>query len=168
MSAAAAPDPCAGAPIAILVDADACPVKEAIYTAAYRHRCPVRLFAAAYLRHPDHPSISMTVAGAGFDAADDLIAAAAGPGRLVITSDLPLADRALKAGARVLTPKGEALTAANIGARLATRDLLADLRGGLDGQRLGGPAPFTKRDRAAFSQALEAALRALATDGGKG
>jgi len=148
----------------ILVDADACPVKEEIYTVAFRHKVPVRLFAGQYLRHPDHPLITMTMAGDAFDAADDLIAAEAAPGSLVITADLPLADRALKAGAAVLTHHGERLTAQNIGARLATRDLMADLRGGLEGQALGGgPRPFSKSDRSTFLQALDRALRTLKT-----
>lgn len=147
----------------ILVDADACPVKEEIYTVAFRHKLPVHLYAAQYLRTPDHPLVEMTAAGDAFDAADDLIAEAAEPGQIVVTSDLPLADRALKAGAEVLTPKGEALTLQNIGSRLATRDLLADLRGGLEGQGLGGPKPFTKRDRSQFAQALEQRVRALAS-----
>lgn len=145
----------------ILVDADACPVKDEIYTVAFRHKLPVRLYAGSYLRHPDHPLITMTMAGDGFDAADDLIALASGPGCLVITADLPLADRALKAGALVLSHRGEVLTLANIGARLATRDLLADLRGGLEGQGLGGPRPFSKADRSAFAQALEQAARRI-------
>ena len=145
----------------ILVDADACPVKEQIYTAAYRHNRPVRLYAASYLRHPDHPLVTMHAAGDRFDAADDLIAAEAGPGTLVITADLPLAGRAIEAGAAVLTPRGETLDARNIGARLATRDLMADLRGGLEGQGLGGPRPFSKADRSAFAGALETALRRL-------
>jgi len=145
----------------ILVDADACPVKEEIYTVAFRHKVPVRLFAGQYLRHPDHPLITMTMAGDAFDAADDLIVAAAGAGTLVITTDLPLADRALKAGAVVLTPKGEVLNAQNIGVRLATRDLMVDLRAGIEGQGLGGPRPFTKADRSTFLQALDRALRQL-------
>ena len=145
----------------ILVDADACPVKDQIYTAAYRHNRPVRLYAASYLRHPDHPLITMHTAGDGFDAADDLIAEAAGPGTLVITADLPLAGRAIEAGAGVLTPRGETLDARNIGGKLATRDLMADLRGGLEGQGLGGPRPFTRADRSAFAGALETALRRL-------
>jgi uncharacterized protein YaiI (UPF0178 family) len=145
----------------ILGDADACPVKDEIYAVAFRHNLPVRLFAATYLRHPEHPLISMTMAGDAFDAADDLIADAAGPGQLVVTADLPLADRALKSGAQVLTPRGEALTAANIGARLATRDLMADLRGGIEGQGLGGPRPFSRSDRSTFAQALERAARRL-------
>lgn len=145
----------------ILVDADACPVKDEIYKVAWRHDIAVTLYAAQYLRHPEHPKVSMQVAGDAFDAADDLIAEAAGPGTLVITADLPLADRAVKAGAQVLTHRGEVLNARNIGNRLATRDLLADLRGGLEGQGLGGPKPFSKADRSAFSQALEGALRKL-------
>jgi hypothetical protein len=121
----------------------------------------VRLFAASYLRHPDHPLICMTVAGDGFDAADDLIAEAAAPGTLVVTADLPLAGRAIAAGAAVLTPRGEVLDARNIGAKLATRDLMADLRGGLEGQSLGGPRAFSRADRSAFAQAIETALRRL-------
>ncbi|MCU4651934.1 YaiI/YqxD family protein [Roseibacterium sp. SDUM158016] len=145
----------------ILVDADACPVKDQIYAAAYRHKIPVRLFAAGYLRHPEHPLISMTVAGDAFDAADDLIAEAAAPGTLVVTADIPLAARAIEAGAVVLTPRGESLDARNIGGKLATRDLMADLRGGLEGQGLGGPRPFSKADRSAFAGAIETALRRL-------
>jgi uncharacterized protein len=145
----------------ILVDADACPVKDQVYAAAYRHKMPVRLFAATWLRHPEHPLILMTVAGEGFDAADDLIAEAAGPGTLVVTADLPLAARAIEKGAAVLTPRGETLDARNIGGRLATRDLLADLRGGLEGQGLGGPRPFSRADRSAFAGAIETALRRL-------
>ena len=146
---------------AILVDADACPVKEQIYAAAYRHKIPVTLYAATWLRHPDHPLITMRVAGDGFDAADDLVVADARPGVLVITADLPLADRALKAGAMVMDHQGAALTEANIGGKLATRDLMADLRGGLEGQGMGGPKPFSKSDRSAFANALENALRKL-------
>lgn len=145
----------------ILVDADACPVKEQVYAAAYRHKTPVRLYAASYLRHPDHPLISMVMAGDGFDAADDRIVEDAGPGMLVITADLPLAGRAIEKGAAVLTPRGDVLDAANIGGKLATRDLLHDLRGGLEGQTLGGPRAFSRADRSAFAQAIETALRKL-------
>ena len=145
----------------ILVDADACPVKEQIYTAAYRHKTPVWLYAASYLRHPDHPLISMVMAGDAFDAADDKIVEDAGPGMLVVTADLPLAGRAIEKGAAVLTPRGDDLDATNIGAKLATRDLLHDLRGGLEGQTLGGPRAFSKADRSTFAQAIETALRKL-------
>jgi hypothetical protein len=145
----------------ILIDADACPVKDEIYKVAWRHKTPVVLFAATWLRHPDHPLISMQVAGDAFDAADDLIADQAKPGDLVITADIPLADRVIAKGAAVLTPRGDALTARNIGSKLATRDLMQDLRGGLEGQTLGGPRPFSKADRSQFLNALENALRRL-------
>jgi uncharacterized protein YaiI (UPF0178 family) len=145
----------------ILVDADACPVKEQVYAAAYRHKTAVRLYAASYLRHPDHPLISMVAAGDAFDAADDRIVEDAAPGTLVIAADLPLAGRAIEKGAAVLTHRGEVLDAANIGGKLATRDLMHDLRGGLEGQALGGPRAFSKADRSAFAQAIETALRKL-------
>ena len=145
----------------ILVDADACPVKDQIYAAAYRHKIPVRLYAASYLRHPDHPLITMHVAGDAFDAADDRIAEDAAPGALVITADIPLAARAIEAGALVLTHRGETLDDRNIGSKLATRDLMADLRGGLEGQGMGGPRPFSKADRSSFAGAIETALRRL-------
>jgi len=143
------------------VDADACPVKEEIYKAAYRHGLPVRLVAGSYLRHPEHPLITMQMAGDAFDAADDLIAEAAGPQSLVITADILLAERCLSAGAAVLDPKGRAFTAQSIGAQVATRAIMADLRAGLDGQGIGGAKPFSKPDRSAFSNALETALRRL-------
>ena len=145
----------------ILVDADACPVKEEIYKAAYRHSIAVRLVAGSYLRHPDHPLISMQMAGDGFDAADDVIAEAAGPQTLVITADILLAERCIEAGAAVMDPKGRAFTANSIGSQVATRAIMADLRAGLEGQALGGQKPFSQKDRSAFSNALETALRRL-------
>jgi len=145
----------------IFVDADACPVKDEIYKVAWRHKMPVVLFAATWLRHPEHPQISLEVAGDAFDAADDLIAERARPGCLVITADIPLADRALSKGAAVLTPRGDALTPQNIGSKLATRDLMQDLRGGLDGMSMGGPKPFSKSDRSQFLNALENTIRKL-------
>ncbi len=148
----------------ILVDADACPVKEEIYRTAYRHKIPVRLVANQYLRHPDHPLISMQMVDDGFDAADDAIAEMAGPGVLVVTADILLAERCLAKGAAVLSPKGEAFTANSIGGQVATRAIMADLRAGLDGQGIGGPAPFSKADRSRFLNALEAALRKLPHD----
>lgn len=145
----------------IWIDGDACPVKEEVYTCAYRHAIPVKLVAASYLRHPDHPLISMIMAGEAFDAADDLIAAGAGPGSLVITADILLAERCLEAGAVVLNHKGQPFTANSIGAQVATRAIMADLRAGLEGQGIGGQKPFSKADRSAFSNALETALRRL-------
>lgn len=145
----------------ILIDGDACPVKEEIYTCAYRHKIPVRLVAGSYLRHPNHPLITMVMAGDAFDAADDVIFEAAAPGTLVITADILLAERCLEAGSVVLNHKGNAFTANSIGTQVATRAIMADLRAGLEGQGIGGQKPYSKADRSAFSNALETALRRL-------
>ncbi len=145
----------------ILVDADACPVKQEIIRVALRHTCPVRFVANQGLRLPDHPLITMAVVDAGFDAADDAIAEAAGPDTLVITADILLADRCLKSGAQVLDHKGQAFSQASIGAQIATRAIMADLRAGLDGQGVGGQRPFSQKDRSQFLNALENALRKL-------
>lgn len=145
----------------ILIDGDACPVKEEIYKCAYRHNIAVRLVAGSYLRHPNHPLITMVMAGDAFDAADDLIFEAAGQGSLVITADILLAERCLKMGAIVLNHKGDAFTANSIGTQVATRAIMADIRAGLDGQGIGGQKPFSNKDRSAFSNALETALRRL-------
>ena len=145
----------------ILVDADACPVKDEIYAAAYRHKMPVRLVANQYLRHPEHPLITMQMVDDGFDAADDAIAEMAGQGVLVVTADILLAERCVQAGALVLSHKGVPFTANSIGGAVATRAIMADLRAGLDMQGIGGSKPFSKSDRSAFSNALETTLRKL-------
>ena len=141
----------------ILVDADACPVKDEIYKVAWRHEVPVEIVSNQHLRVPQHPLVTRTVVGAGFDAADDHIAERAGPGTVVITADILLADRCLKAGAEVLAPTGKPFTAASIGAAVATRAIMADLRAGM-GEGIGGPAPFSKTDRSRFLGALDEAL----------
>ena len=140
----------------ILVDADACPVKEEIYRTAYRHEVSVMIVSNSHFRIPDHPLISRTVVSDGFDAADDWIAEAADAKSIVITADILLADRCLKAGATVIAPTGKPFTANSIGGAIATRAIMADLRAG--GDAIGGPAPFSKADRSAFLQALDAAL----------
>ena len=142
---------------AILVDADACPVKEEIYKVAFRHEVPVTLVSNSHLRIPDHPLIKRVVVGSGFDEADDWIAERAGPDTVVITADILLADRCLKAGASVLAPTGKAFTSNSIGAAIATRAIMADLRAGMDGPG-GGPPPFSKADRSSFLSALDQAL----------
>lgn len=146
----------AAAPM-ILVDADACPVKEEIYKVAWRHGVPVRIVSNAWLRVPTHPLIERVVVSGAFDAADDWIAERAGPGSVVVTGDILLADRCLKAGAAALAPNGKAFTSASIGAAIATRAIMADLRAGADGIT-GGPAPFAKADRSRFLSALDEAL----------
>jgi uncharacterized protein len=143
----------------ILVDADACPVKEEIYRVAFRRDVPVTVVSNSRLRIPDHPLVKREVVSDGFDAADDRIAELSGPGAVAITADILLADRCLKAGAAVLSPTGKPFTAASIGAAIATRAILADLRAGVEtGDRLGGPPPFSKADRSRFLQALDETL----------
>ena len=141
----------------ILVDADACPVKDEIYRVAWRHEVAVKVVSNSRLRVPDHPLIERITVSDGFDAADDWIAEAATPRSIVITSDILLADRALKAGAIVLAPTGKPFTLASIGPAIATRAIMADLRAGM-GDGMGGPPPFSKADRSAFLQALDTAL----------
>ena len=141
----------------ILVDADACPVKDEIYRVAWRHEVAVKVVSNSRLRVPDHPLIERITVSDGFDAADDWIAEAATPRSIVVTSDILLADRALKAGATVLAPTGKPFTLASIGPAIATRAIMADLRSGM-GDGMGGPPPFSKADRSAFLQALDTAL----------
>ncbi len=140
----------------ILVDADACPVKDEIYRIAVRNDVAVVVVSNSGMRLPVHPLITQTIVSDGFDAADDWIVAAAGPETLVITTDILLADRALKAGAAVLSPTGRAFTTGSIGAAIATRAIMADLRAG--GDIIGGPAAFSKADRSRFLQALDGEL----------
>jgi uncharacterized protein YaiI (UPF0178 family) len=144
-----------GAP-QILVDADACPVKEEIYKVAFRHQAAVTIVSNAPMRVPDHPLIERVVVGSGFDAADDWIAAQAGAASVVVTGDILLADRCLKAGAAVIAPNGKPFTTSSIGAAIATRAIMADLRAG--GDAIGGPPPFAKADRSRFLSALDEAL----------
>lgn len=149
----------------ILVDADACPVKEEIYKTAYRLKTPVTLVANSYLRVPDHPLIKMQMVSDGFDAADDWIAQTATPASLVITADILLAGRCLEAGATVLAPNGKPFTSANIGGAIATRAIMADLRGGME--QTGGPPPFSARDRSQFLNALDRELKRLMSTQGR-
>ena len=141
----------------ILVDADACPVKDEIYRVAWRHEVAVKVVSNSRLRVPDHPLIERIVVSDGFDAADDWIADAANAHSVVITADILLADRALKAGASVLGPNGKPFTLASIGPAIATRAIMADLRSGMS-DAMGGPPPFSKADRSQFLQALDSAL----------
>ncbi|MGE3690931.1 MAG: YaiI/YqxD family protein [Novosphingobium sp.] len=140
----------------ILVDADACPVKDEIYKVALRRNVPVSVVSNMRLRVPGHPLIERVVVSDKFDAADDWIAAEAGPRSVVITADILLADRCLKAGAAVIGNNGKPFTLASIGGAIATRAIMADLRAG--GDAVGGPAPFARADRSRFLQALDEAL----------
>ncbi len=147
------PDP----QLRILVDADACPVKEEVYKVAWRHGAAVTIVSNSPIRVPDHPLVSRVLVGAGFDAADDWIEEAADGAAVVVTGDILLADRCLKKGAAVIAPNGRPFTTGSIGAAIATRAIMADLRAGADGLA-GGPAPFAKADRSRFLSALDGAL----------
>ena len=147
--------------VRILVDADACPVKDEVYKVAWRRGVAVKVVSNMRLRVPDHPLIERVVVSDGFDAADDWIAEAAGPGSVVVTADILLADRCLKAGAVVIGNTGKPFTAASIGGAVALRAIMADLRAGA-GESIGGPAPFAKADRSRFLQSLDEALARLA------
>ena len=140
----------------ILVDADACPVKDEVYRVAFRREVAVRVVSNARIRIPDHPLVERVVVSDGFDAADDWIVDEAGPRDVVITADILLADRCLKKGAVVIGPTGKPFTEASIGSAIATRAIMADLRAG--GDAVGGPAPFAKADRSRFLSALDEAL----------
>ena len=146
--------------VRILVDADACPVKEEVYRVAFRREVSVRVVSNSYLRVPAHPLIERVVVSDAFDAADDWIAEQAHAKTVVITGDILLADRCLKAGATVIGHNGKPFTSASIGSAIATRAIMADLRAG--GDVVGGPAPFAKADRSRFLQALDEALVRLA------
>ena len=147
----------------ILVDADACPVKDEVYRVAERHGARVSIVSNSHFRVPVLPWVERIVVSDGFDAADDWIAEAAAKDCVVVTADILLADRCLKAGAGVLAPNGKPFTGASIGGAIATRAIMADLRAG--GEQLGGPPPFGKADRSKFLQALDAALVRLARQG---
>lgn len=140
----------------ILVDADACPVKEEIYKVAWRYEISVTIVSNSPIRIPDHPLVERVVVNDGFDAADDWIAQACGEASIVVTSDILLADRCLKRGSTVLAPTGKPFTASSIGSAIAVRAIMADLRAG--GDQIGGPAPFTKASRSQFLQALDQAV----------
>lgn len=142
----------------ILVDADACPVKEEIYKVAWRHEVPVAIVSNSVIRVPAHPLVERVVVSDGFDAADDWIAERADAATVCVTADILLADRCLKAGAQVIAPNGRPFTTSSIGAAIAMRAIMADLRAGAVGDAIGGPAPFSKADRSRFLSALDEAL----------
>jgi uncharacterized protein YaiI (UPF0178 family) len=147
----------------IYIDADACPVKEETYRVARRYGVPVKVVANAPLRVPADPLLELVVRP-GFGAADDWIAEQSGPTDVVVTADVPLAARCLAKGARVLGPKGSEWTDNDIGAAVATRDLLEELRQG--GVVTGGPAPMTQRDRSRFLSKLDELINAVRRSGG--
>jgi uncharacterized protein YaiI (UPF0178 family) len=136
-------------------------VKDEVYRVAERQGAKVTIVSNSWLRVP--PGVERIVVDSGFDAADDWIAEQADARSVVVTADILLADRALKAGASVLAPNGKPFTTASIGSAVAVRAIMADLRAG--GDQLGGPPPFSKADRSRFLQALDTLLVRLARTG---
>ena len=145
--------------IVIHIDADACPVKDEVYKVALRHELAVNVVANSFMRVPQHRLLTRVTVPEGPDIADDWIAERAGPHTIVITSDILLAKRCIKVGARVLSPKGKPFTANSIGQAVATRAIMEDLRG--MGEQTSGPAAFKPADRSNFLSALEVEIQKL-------
>ena len=147
----------------ILVDADACPVKNEVYHVAGRYQLKVTLVANTWMRIPKDPRIALQVVDGGFDAADDWIVEQVQVRDIVVTADIVLAGRCLKKGALALGTTGKPFTEDNIGDAIAVRDLLADLRG--SGEQTGGPAPMTQRDRSRFLQKFDDMIQSVRRQG---
>lgn len=142
----------------LYIDADACPVKDEAERVATRQRIRMVLVSNGGIRPSANPLVESVYVTQGPDEADKYIAAACGPGDVVVTTDIPLAAKCVAAGARVVKPNGEVLTGANIGMALATRDLMQDLRSA-DPFRQGGGKAFSRADRSRFLDSLDRALR---------
>jgi uncharacterized protein YaiI (UPF0178 family) len=140
----------------LYVDADACPVKDEVYRVAGRYGLQVFVVCNSWIRVPSDPRVTLMVVDEGPDVADDWIAERVGRGDIVVTADIPLAQRALASGAQALHPAGRPFTADNIGGALASRAIGEHLRS--MGERTGGPAPFASADRSRFLQALDVAV----------
>jgi uncharacterized protein YaiI (UPF0178 family) len=145
----------------IFVDVDACPVKAEVERVGTRHKLKMFIVSNGGLRPSQNPFVETVVVPDGPDVADMWIADRATKGDVVVTGDIPLAARCIENGALVIKHNGEALTQANIGNVLATRDLMADMRAA-DPFRQGGGKPFSKADRARFLDGLERAVRQAA------
>jgi uncharacterized protein YaiI (UPF0178 family) len=144
--------------VTIFIDADACPVKAEAERVATRHGVPMVLVCNGGIRAPQNPLVRVVYVDEGLDVADRWIAAEAGPGDVVVTADIPLAADCVAAGALVLKHDGEELTDRNIANALSMRNLMTDLRSADPLGTGGGGRPFSKADRARFSQALDRAL----------
>jgi hypothetical protein len=150
-------------PITIYLDADACPVKQEAYRVAGRHRVRIVVVSNSPIAVPRDPLIERVVVSAGMDEADNYIAERAAKGAIVVTADVPLAARAMKAGAVALAPIGKPFTQDSIGMALATRSLMDQLRSA--GEITGGPKPFSPRDRSAFLGSLDREIVRLKREG---
>jgi uncharacterized protein len=145
--------------VRIVVDADACPVKEQIYRVAARYSLPVLLVANSPLRLPDQPGVELVHVPGSFEVVDDWIAEQAGPGDIVTTADVLLAGRVVERGATCLDFRGKEFTADALGGLLASREVAQYLRGA--GVYTGGPPPFSPRDRGRFASKLDEVVNRL-------
>jgi len=143
----------------VYIDGDGCPVKDEVYRATGKYGLVVFVVANSYMKTPVGQRIRLVVVESGADVADDWIAERVGDGDIVITTDIPLADRCLKKGARVLNTRGREFTPESIGNAVATRDLMEQLR--MMGQQTGGPPPVKKKDRSQFSSKLHQVIQSL-------
>ena len=143
----------------IFVDADACPVKDEVYRVAKRYQLDVTLVANAWMRVPHEDWLTLEIVTDGFDAADNWIVEHVQAHDVVVTADIPLASRCLSLDACVIGPTGKPFTEDNIGGTVATRDLMAELRGA--GEISGGPPPMQKHDKSQFLQALDQGIQSI-------
>jgi uncharacterized protein YaiI (UPF0178 family) len=143
----------------IYVDADACPVKPEVYRVAQRCQLEVTLVANSWMNTPNQQGVSLQVVQGDLDAADDWIVEQLEPDDIVVTADILLASRCIEGGAHVLGPTGKPFTEDNVGDAVATRNLMAELRGA--GEITGGPSPLTKKDRSRFLQELDKVIQAI-------
>ena len=143
-------------PITVFLDADACPVKDEAYKVAARYGLKTYVVSNAFMQIPQSPLIQRVIVDAGPDVADDWIAERAAAGDVVVTNDIPLAERALAAGAAAIAPNGRAFTRDSIGSAIAQRALMEQLRS--TGEITGGPKPFDRNDRSRFLQAMDEAI----------
>jgi uncharacterized protein YaiI (UPF0178 family) len=140
----------------IFVDADACPVKDEVYKVAARYGLKTVVVSNSFIRTPASAQIEFVMVEAGADVADDWIADRVEPGDIVVTNDIPLADRALKKDAAALASNGRPFTPDSIGQALASRAIAEHVRS--MGEFTGGPRPFERADRSRFLQALDEAV----------
>lgn len=146
-------------PITLYIDADACPVKDEAYRVAERYGIKTFVVANNYIRVPREDFIEVIIVEQGLNKADDWIADHVDEASIVITNDVPLADRVVKNNAVAIAPTGRLFDAVTVGQALATRNLMEHLREG--GMITGGPRPFSPRDRSAFLSALDLAVQRL-------
>jgi uncharacterized protein YaiI (UPF0178 family) len=144
-------------PIQIYIDGDACPVKDEVYKVALRYGLKTFVVSNAFMMIPRSTLIERVIVDAGPDVADDWIAEHVARGDVAITNDIPLAERVLKAGAHALAPNGKPFTENSIGAAIAQRSLMEQLRS--TGDIMGGPKPFDRNDRSRFLQALDEVIQ---------